>query len=139
MPGGKARRLDHLTQPVDLFPTLVELAGLPVPEDIDGTSLLPLFQGETVPQRPVAVTSPGLTVDPAQPVCSAITDGVWALQYRGPDYPAELHNLRADPAQQTDLYAAHRGEAERLHGAYVEFLRAVGTPDPKLALRRGLP
>ena len=37
--------------------------------------------------------------DPGGPVCSTITDGLWTLQYRGPDYAAELHNVRDDPGQ----------------------------------------
>ncbi|MBN1402391.1 MAG: sulfatase [Anaerolineae bacterium] len=139
VPGGQVRREPFLTQPVDIMPTLLDLAGLPVPAGLDGISLKPLLYGQPLAQREIVVTSPGLTDDPAQPVCSAISDGIWSLQYRGPDYPAELHNLADDPAQQRNLYAKHRAEARRLHGAYIELLRGVGTPEAKLGLRTRLP
>jgi iduronate 2-sulfatase len=46
MPGSKqaGRRTDSLAELVDLFPTLVELARLPQPEALEGTSLLPVLR-----------------------------------------------------------------------------------------------
>ena len=38
---------DALTSHVDLYPTLLELAGAPVPEDVHGRSLLPLVRKQT--------------------------------------------------------------------------------------------
>ncbi len=40
---GKQNRCGGLTGSIDLCPTLLDLAGLPVPEDIDGVSLKPLL------------------------------------------------------------------------------------------------
>lgn len=37
---------DALVSQIDLYPTLCELLGLPVPEETDGRSLLPLLRGE---------------------------------------------------------------------------------------------
>jgi len=121
------------------MPTLLELTGLDVPPDLDGISLAPAFYGQPVPQRPVIVTSPGLTAAPDRPVCSTITDGEWTLQYRGPRYPSELHHLPGDPFMLRDVYARERAQAERLHRAYVDLLREVGTEEAKLALRLDLP
>ena len=39
-------RTDNITEFVDIYPTLCELAGLPVPEHTDGESLVPLMKNE---------------------------------------------------------------------------------------------
>lgn len=39
-------RTDNVTEFVDIYPTLCELAGLPVPEHTDGESLVPLMKNE---------------------------------------------------------------------------------------------
>lgn len=48
LPKGFDRKGDitELVQNIDYAPTFLELAGAPVPEDIQGVSLLPLLKGE---------------------------------------------------------------------------------------------
>lgn len=47
-----AARIDsHLVANIDFAPTFAELAGVPVPDDVDGTSLLPLLNNEDVAWR----------------------------------------------------------------------------------------
>ena len=132
-------RLPSLVQPVDVMPTVLELAGVPAPDGVQGTSLVPLLRGGSIDERPVAVCSPAMNPNPAKPYCSAITDGEWTLQYRGGTCPAELHHVRQDPAQLENVYGLHRAEAERLHQGYLELLRQVGTDEDKVAARSLLP
>jgi arylsulfatase A-like enzyme len=56
MPGGAeaGRRVQQLTQGIDLLPTLAEAFGLPVPAGVHGRSLLPLVRGEPVKLREYA-------------------------------------------------------------------------------------
>lgn len=46
LPGGKKGKVDAMVQNIDYAPTFLELAGAPIPEDIQGVSLLPLLKGE---------------------------------------------------------------------------------------------
>ncbi|MBO4444113.1 MAG: sulfatase [Bacteroidaceae bacterium] len=45
LPGGKKGDISQLVQNIDYAPTFLELAGVPVPDDIQGESLLPLLKG----------------------------------------------------------------------------------------------
>lgn len=49
LPGGKKGDINEMVQNIDYAPTFLELAGVKVPSDIQGVSLLPLLKGEKVP------------------------------------------------------------------------------------------
>lgn len=53
------RRVDDVVRSVDLLPTLMDLAGLPVPASCEGASLLPIMEGRSGPER-VAYSETGL-------------------------------------------------------------------------------
>ena len=139
MPGGETGRSDFLMQPVDVMKTALEVSGAPVPEGVQGQSLVPILRGEPVEDRLVAVTSANLADSPKKGICSSITDGKWTLHYRGPDYPAELYHLTQDPREKNNLYASKKSEAERLHAAYLELLKTAGTSQRRIDLRSQLP
>lgn len=46
LPGGARGDIDQMVQNIDYAPTFLELAGVAIPEDIQGVSLLPLLRGE---------------------------------------------------------------------------------------------
>lgn len=46
LPGGMKGDFNELVQNIDYAPTFLELAGVPVPDDIQGESLLPLLKGK---------------------------------------------------------------------------------------------
>jgi len=137
--GARGARSDYLFQPIDFMPTLLDLAGAPIPEGVQGQSVVPILQGGPAPPREVAVTSAALNLNPRRAPCSSITDGEWTLHYRGPAWPAELYCLRDDPEQTRNLYAENHAEARRLHAAYLETLSLGRTPDEKAEQRRALP
>jgi arylsulfatase A-like enzyme len=54
IPGGI--KTSSLTELLDVYPTLCELAGLPVPMHIEGKSLVPIMQGDNTPLHEAALT-----------------------------------------------------------------------------------
>lgn len=52
-PGVPARRVGGNASHVDIFPTVCELAGAPVPKSSQGRSLVPAMKGAEFPERPI--------------------------------------------------------------------------------------
>ncbi|MGB3850477.1 MAG: sulfatase [Tunicatimonas sp.] len=46
VPGASGKRTDAITEYIDIYPSLSELAGLPLPEHLDGESFVPLINGK---------------------------------------------------------------------------------------------
>ena len=90
----------------DLMPTLLDLAGVPSPETVDGRSLLPLLRGESFAERPYvhiehAPRHHGLT-DGKEKYVWFVDDGREQL-FRLTDDPAECHDLAAVPEEAARL------------------------------------
>lgn len=93
-------RVDKPVGLEDLLPTVLDFAGLPVPDSVDGGSLLPLMRGESAPWRPwIQVECGG--------VFQCLTDGrekyVWFTGEGREQFfdltkdPQELHDLSHNP------------------------------------------
>ncbi|WP_166830833.1 sulfatase family protein [Thalassoroseus pseudoceratinae] len=103
---GKQRRCSSLTGNVDFAPTILELAGLPIPKNMDGVSLLPLLEnpsGEVRERLALMNTFDKLPVHSL----SVVSDG-WKYTYwwYGDETMApteELFDLTTDPLEMTNL------------------------------------
>ena len=89
LPKGLERRgtIDEMVQNIDYAPTFLDLAGVPVPEDIQGVSLLPLLKGKAA------------TKEDKQ----AVKQWRDAIYYHYYEYPAE-HDVRRHYGIRTDRY-----------------------------------
>ncbi len=96
-PGVPVGSAGNLTLNVDLAPTLAELAGLPVPDSVDGRSLAPYLRG-----RPSESWRTDVYVEnyagPAHQYALRTAD--W---FYGDTDEIELYDMRTDPFQLTNL------------------------------------
>lgn len=94
VPGKKPGRSDSLVELVDIYPTLCELTGVPIPESVQGKSLVPILDNPEIVIREAALS----VVRNGHSLRS--TD--WAYM-RYQDGSEELYDMRADPGQFTNL------------------------------------
>lgn len=120
-PGGLAegRLVDGAPRQIDLAPTILAAAGLPVPPGLPGVDLRPVWEGRAAaPEVSIA------EYDGEGQGMIGVRDARWSW-LSGPD-GERLYDLAADPDERVDVAAAHPEEAARLRalaGAY----RAAGS------------
>jgi len=137
-PGVGHRRVGELVQPVDIMPTLLDLAGVDAAEGMHGHSMKPLMLGEIDGwPREVTFSSQALADDRSRAPKTTIRDRRWCLivggkQGTGP----ELYDLQADLAQQHNIIADNPGIAGRLHEHFLQWLAEVGADEGKIAAAR---
>lgn len=95
-PGGRV--VNQNVSLCDLFATLCDLAGLPIPDGLDSRSLVPLLQGETAGWDNTAISQFG-------PHNVMLKAGDLKYQWYGPDLPEVLFDLATDPTERTDFIA----------------------------------
>jgi arylsulfatase A-like enzyme len=124
--------LPQVVQAPDLMPTLLDLCGVPVPDNaaIEGASLTPLLRGESnAAPRDISISTWSIHSprENAMLYCRrpTVTDGEWTLFLSEPPLPAPplLYHIVSDPNQEHDVMAQHRPEAQRLHRTMLEWLR----------------
>lgn len=109
---------------VDILPTLLDAVGVPIPESLDGVSLLPLLRGEPPPEpwvygesgRSFRGTDPERYIQGVAEKHRMIRTPDWKLIFiprpNGGNY--RLFDLRADPEETTDVAARHPDVVARL-------------------------
>ncbi len=94
--GGRCKRPVSL---LDLFPTLIELCGLPRRDDLDGHSLAPLVRNPDAEwPYPAVITHSPYWYGPNHAVC---TERYYYIHYS--DGTEELYDMKDDPNQWTNL------------------------------------
>jgi arylsulfatase A-like enzyme len=119
----------------DFYPTFLEIAGAqPAPDQVlDGLSLLPLFQGGTLPERPLFWYYPHYGNQGGAP-SAAIRRGAWKLVEWFEDQRIELFDLPGDVGEENDLFRLHPDRADALQAELRAWQQMVGarfpTPNP---------
>ena len=133
IPGG--RRLDMLAQPVDIQPTLAELAGIDLepPEPFEGRSFSQALLEGRPDHRDIAVTGTYVRPGdegrlPAKCVTPWVTDGRWGLAPVGASGSPELYDVVADPFAENDVAGANPDVVRGLSDALAAHLREHDAP-----------
>ena len=148
-PGLKGgRTVDALLQPVDILPTLIDLAGVEAeaqpPEPFHGRSFAPLLRGRRVkPVRDLAISASFLRATDGGIAEKAVTPAVyadrWAYVPIGPEGRPELFDLRTDPYAKKNVIRQHAPVARELHNKMIAWLEELGAPPEAAAVFRAAP
>lgn len=124
---------DTLVVSMDFFPTMLELAGLPLMPDLhaDGISLIPVLRNpdQTI-DRQLFWHYPhyhGSTWTPG----ASIRDGDWKLIEFYEHEAVELYNLSEDPGEQHDLSRTHPEKARRLADSLHQWQKRMNAKMPQ--------
>ena len=149
------RHIDAPVELTDLFSTIAELAGLPLPPGVQGESLLPVIENASAPMRNRPAFHARYHFEGGAHHL-AVRDGEWKLIVKTPpskqhieDRPDwslyrpgttfELYNLMRDPRETENLIESHPEVALRLEGKLLAWKRRTdaaaaaqkaGTPPP---------
>ena len=111
--GQKGMVSDYPVISMDLFSTVIDLAGIKAPVN-DGISFVPLLASGRTPARKVLYWHYPHYHGSGWTPGSAIRLGNEKLIIRYEDNRAELYNLKDDPGEMADLSAAQRGKVRQL-------------------------
>lgn len=129
----QGQRIDQPTISMDLYPTVLQLAGLPLLRDQhqDGQSLLPyLQQPAQVDERTLVWHYPhyhGTTWRPG----SAIRQGDWKLIEFYEEGKVELYNLAEDEGEKLNLEVEYPDRVEKMKKSMHRYIKTRGGHFPK--------
>lgn len=133
---------DRIAAHIDIMPTLLDAANLPLPEGIkfDGRSVLPLLEGKETdwPDRNLFIQIHRGN-EPIRYHHFAVIGQNWKLVHPtgfgreeiDPDtVPYELYNISNDPGESVNLFDEQKAKAEALLSAYDEWFSDVSSTRP---------
>ncbi len=135
-------RVRHIAAHIDVMPTLLEAAQVPIQNDhpFDGRSILPLLKRESVhwPDRSLILQiHRGDEPIPFHHI--AVREQRWKLVHptgfsknsMAPDVPLELYDIVGDPGETKNLFDEHPEVAKRLTQTYESWFADVSSTRPE--------
>jgi len=123
---------DSLMSLVDVVPTCLSAAGLPVPDDLDGVDMLPALRGEAVSTRDDILIE--MTDDPSKlRLKTVVTKNCKLTAYAEQSY-GELYDLDADPGEQVNRWddPAYGADKARLLRRIIDYSERIERRQPRL-------
>jgi arylsulfatase A-like enzyme len=125
-PGIPHGQSDALVYLYDLFPTICDLAQAPIPDIVEGKSLVPIVQGKTSDVRPYLFAA-------YRDWQRMVRDRRWKLiEYVvGKEHHTQLFDLNADPDEFNNLAdnRDHAGVLARLREQLIKLAKSFNDPD----------
>ncbi len=122
-PGVAPRVEERVVSTLDIFATMIDLAGLPIPRN-DGTSLVPILAGGAPGGGPGRAFAEGISREGKRQW--AIREGDWKLVLDDQAGTLELYDLAADPGERRNRLAEEREVARRLLAELEAFVERMG-------------
>ncbi|NOZ20134.1 MAG: sulfatase-like hydrolase/transferase [Planctomycetes bacterium] len=108
---------------IDLFPTLLALLSIDIPQDrdIQGQDLLPLVSGEAADLRPALIET---RAKDFRELLLGIRSPGWKYAFgpNSPDVPCSLYDLTNDPDERVDVLEKHPEKAEEMRAEATRLL-----------------
>jgi uncharacterized sulfatase len=92
---------EAMIESVDLFPTLCELSGVPIPQPVEGSSVVPIVRDGKPGKEQVVCEWDFVNYDNR---VLAVRTANHRLVYYGREYGGELFDCQADPDELTNVY-----------------------------------
>jgi arylsulfatase A len=126
---------DQPTLTIDYYPTIAEIADTKIPakQKIDGTSFVPLLQGEPKLSRPAPLFwhYPANTAPWPERAGGACRDGDFKLVEVYQDGHFEMFNIKKDPAETQNLVAAMPEKFAEMQKKFLDWQKSLGIEVPK--------
>lgn len=128
----KKIRIDQQVRNIDILPTLLDIVGITapgqVPENMGGTSLVPVMKGNNLALDAISETSYRYAT-----FQTAIRsyDG-WKLIYDREKQVKSLYQYAKDAAEKDNLFNEHEPAAQRLVNALLEYINGVHVAQQRL-------
>lgn len=110
-------RIQGLVRHVDVLPTIAQLIGVEVPEDIHGASFAPLLEGKPAPVGDYTIAEGDF--------CTSVNKDGWKMMYVDTTGVYSLYFLADDPPGRVDVSGRYPGKAAELRAILDEYLAEV--------------
>ena len=151
VPGADPGVYGGLTSAVDVMPTVLEMIDRPVPEWVEGISMLPGVHDRSAPGRDFTVSTVPFA-NPGDPVRSVdnirrqlgrapvttVTTDEWSLLYSVDEGASQLYHLPTDPNQTNDLISGKGDIAGDVHQSLSKFMSETRVPEGLVKPRSSL-
>jgi arylsulfatase A-like enzyme len=119
---------NQLNLSMDIYPTLLQLAGVEINHTVEGRSFLNTLLGNAVKEEERVVyftrREGGLTY--GGKTYHALRKGDWKLLQNSPYQPMELYNLKIDPKEENDLIKSEPEIYKEMNSILMQYIQEGG-------------